>query len=82
MPWHVLVHHQNPSPDEPWPLVDRVFRADDYRGTESLVEAVTQAQQDLRASYPPPDYRVVSGIGPESTSEEFPAFVAWLLRDE
>ena len=62
--------------------MDRVFRADDYRGTESLVEAVTQTQQDLRTSYPPPNYRVVSGIGPESTSEEFPAFVAWLLRDE
>jgi len=59
-----------------------VFRADDYRGTESLVEAVTRAEKDLRAGYPPPDYRVVSGVGPESTSEEFPAFVAWLLRDE
>jgi hypothetical protein len=82
MPWHVLVDHQKPSPDELWPLVDRVFRADDYPDSESLVEAVNQVEQDLRARYPAPDYTVVSGKGPESTSAEFHAFVLWLLRDE
>lgn len=82
MPWHVLVDHHHPSPNEPWPLVDRVFRDGDYRSAESLVEAVNQAEQDLRARYPAPDYTVVSGKGPESTSAEFPSFVVWLLRDE
>lgn len=82
MPWHVIVHHNKHRPEDPWLLVDRIIRGEDYPGQDSLIQAVFQAEGDLRAAYPPPDHTVVSGNGPESSSPEFASFVVWLLREE
>lgn len=82
MPWHVIVYHKKQRPEDPWLLADRTIRDEDYPDRDSLLQAVSQTERDLRADYPPPDYTVVSGIGPESGSPEFASFVIWLLRED
>jgi hypothetical protein len=82
MPWHVIVNHNKAKPEDPFPLVDRIFRKEDYPGRKQMLAAVSTAREDLKAKYPPPDYTVVSGRGPEPDSPAFGSFVVWLLRDE
>ena len=82
MPWHVIVYHQKRRPGDPLVLIDRVFLDEDYPDPDERIRAVTAVENDLRQKYPAPDYTVVSGIGPDSETAEFGAFVSWLLRDE
>lgn len=82
MPWHVIVHHNKPSPGEPWPFIDRVIYNEDYPNKKAMLEAVSKLREDLRATFPPPEYTVVTGRGPESDHSGYDAFVVWLLRDD
>jgi len=82
MPWHVIVYQCKRKAGDPWLLVDEVFRNKNYRDEDGLIKAVSQREAELRSAYPPPDYTVRSGHGPESSSSQFKAFVVWLLRDD
>ena len=82
MPWHVIVYHHKQKSADPWLLADQVFRQEDYANEDSLLEAVLRAEFDLCSAYPPPDYTVRSGIGPDSSHPDFASFVIWLLRDD
>ena len=82
MPWHVIVHHHKPSSEEPWPLVDRIIRNEDYPDKAAMLDAVFKLRRDLKATYPPPEYKVVTGAGPEPEHPGYQAFVVWLLRDD
>jgi hypothetical protein len=82
MPWHVIVFHTKQRPEDPWLREDRVFRSEDYPGEDALLRAVGDARWELQARYPAPEFQVVWGSGPESTSPDFYTFVGWLLREE
>jgi hypothetical protein len=80
MPWHVIVHHNKPVPEEPWPFIDRVIYDEGYPNDKAMLDAVSKLRKDLRATYPPPEYTVVTGSGPESDHPDYYSFVGWLLR--
>jgi hypothetical protein len=78
----VIVHHNKPDPEEPWPYIDRVIYDEDYPNEKAMLDAISKLRQDLRAANPPPEYTVVTGSGPESDDPGYGAFVVWLLRDD
>ena len=80
MPWHVIVHHSKPSPGEPSPFIDRVIYDEDYPNKKAMLDAASKLEEDFRAAYPAPEYRVVTGKGPESDHPGYDAFVNWLLK--
>ena len=83
MPWHVIVvNYKKPDvPGEPDPLIDKVFRDEDYPDNDALLAAVALEEEELKRHHPYPDYRIVHGSGPERNHELFDSFVVWLLRD-
>ncbi len=76
MPCHVIVYRHKRKNEYPWLLADQVFRQEDYPNSDNLLEAVSGAVSDLFSAYPPPDYTVRSGIGPDSSQPGFESFVA------
>ena len=81
MPWHVIAYHLKQKKEDPWLAEDRVFRDAEFASEQAMLDAISSTRSELARRYPRPDYTILSGSGPESTSPDFPSFVTWLLRD-
>jgi hypothetical protein len=79
--WHVIVKRNKQSPGAPLLVMDKVLRVQDFKDSKQLMRAVSQEKRKLRARYPSPKYRVLTGAGPESGTPQYASFLSWLMRE-